>query len=372
MKHDGSVEGSTDRSGVARLGCQRSRLGRLAEWGLRSTAMLSLLAVGRLVAAPPPPSAVDAFKRLLDAPPVIERLVYRETLPPRPSAVIPMDVGISRSTNYAIYEIRWQTNAMSARTLESNLSSERLAAYRAAFTLWDENFWFLDNSTNLFVYHLEHNRVRHGHVPASYDAAWYRISRYGEIINLGLSHLKPGSVRWDQDRFSATGLADKKPMTVTGSISHLSNGIPCELSVRYSNSTAVVDYRLAYEYDERRTSFYPRRVSLFVKHGARETEYRRYEILSLKTSRHALPETYFDPDGRLRSPSVRLQLLTNDSIYIRLPSGKLIEGQVAIPHSSLSRAEHYRNRYFYMSLGLVTMACFRAFVQSKQESTRQL
>jgi hypothetical protein len=329
---------------------------------LTTAVMLSASEVtGPLVSS----TGMEAFKRLLDAPPVIEQLIYREKLPPQPNALIPMDVGVSRSTNYAVYEVRWQTNAMSVRTMELHLPVGRSDAYRTTFTMWNDNFWFLDNRTNAFVYHLEHERVRRGYVPPSYDAAWYRISRFGEVLNLGISHISPGSVRWDGNKFSVRGLADKQPMSVMGAISGLTNGIPCELTVRYSNAMAVVEYRLAYTYENYSPPGYPKRVSLFVKHGLKETEYRSYEILSVKTGSRSLPETHFDPDDLLQTKSMQLRFLTNDSIYLQLPTGKLLESRASMPNSRLTGADYYRNRYFYFSMSLVTVVFVRVFTRKK-------
>jgi hypothetical protein len=329
----------------------------LATTVLQSLTSQSTAAVGTASAG------VDAFKRLLDSPPVIEQLIYREKLPPTASAMIPMDVGVTHSTNYALYELRWQSNAMSVRSLESNVPAGKADAYRATFTVWNDNFWFLDNSTNVFVYHMEHESVRSGHVPPSYDAAWYRISRFSEVMNLGISHIKPGSVRWIGDRFSAQGLADKQPMSVTGRISRLTNGVPCELDVRYSNTMAVVDYRLSYEYASSAPSGYPKRVSLVVKHGSKETEYRSYELISVKAGNRPMPETHFDPDHLRDNRSIQLRLLTNDSIFLRLPTGKLLESRASLPNAKLTQAEYYRNRYFYLSMSLVTLVFFRAFIR---------
>jgi hypothetical protein len=305
--------------------------------------------------------AKERFKLLLQSPPVIRSLVYREKLPPVPNKPVPLDIGIANSTNYALFEVRWQTNGMVARQLRSTNDVDRMSG--VLFTVWDDNICFLDTPTNAFFYHLEHDRVRRGHVPPAYDAAWYRISRYAEVINLGLSHLSPGAVRWDGDKFSATGIADKKPMFVTGEIGGLTNGIPCELRVQYSNDMGLAQYRLAYQYDTFRPPFYPTRIKLLFQHRGKEIEYRTYDILSVTAAPAPLPEALFTPERTFHGNQTQFRFYTNDSIYTRLPSGKLLETPASFPKLTLTREEYYRNRYIYALAVLMTAGFLRLAVK---------
>src|SRR5690242_15066456 len=104
---------------------------------------------------------VARFKRLLESPPVIEHMLFREKLPSAPNQSITLSGGIGASTNYAMYELRSQTNGLLVRRLASrdDLTTSRISG--TAFTLWEDRFWFLDAGTNAFLYYLEHERVRH-------------------------------------------------------------------------------------------------------------------------------------------------------------------------------------------------------------------
>ena len=66
--------------------------------------------------------------------------------------------------------------------------------------------------------------------------------------------------------------------------SRLTNGIPSELSVLYSNDMGVARYRIAYAYHHYAPPFLPDRVTLFFQAPEKEIEYRTYEILSLRAA----------------------------------------------------------------------------------------
>src|SRR5689334_1279745 len=66
------------------------------------------------------PSDPDrAFKLLLSAPSPLTQLVFREQLPPVFNRPVPLQGGIKGSTNFALYELRWQSNGLVVRSLDS-------------------------------------------------------------------------------------------------------------------------------------------------------------------------------------------------------------------------------------------------------------
>jgi hypothetical protein len=297
----------------------------------------------------------EAFKQLLSAPPPVAQLVFREKLPPVANEPVPLQGGIEGSTNFALYQLRWQSNGLVVHSLRS--TNQTSAAQRAdvGFTLWNDTFCFLDIGTNAFVYQLEHQRAQQGQVTPSYDAAWYRVSRYGEVLNLGLSHLWPGTVHWDGDRFTARGIADKKAIYLTGVLSSSSNGLPCELKVAYSNDMNVAHYRIAYEYTPEIQLPFPGRIRLFFQNRGSEIEFRSYELLSLTRAQTPMPRESFAPEALTQTApkSGPMRYLTNGSIYIRLPSGQMLETPAASAKLSLGREDYHRNRYFYAATALV-------------------
>ena len=48
-------------------------------------------------------------------------------------------------------------------------------------------------------------------------------------------------------------------------------------------------------------------------------------------------------------------LLTNGSVYTRLPSGRVIEAPRGLPNLRLSAGDYARNRFYYMAAGAWTL-----------------
>jgi hypothetical protein len=301
---------------------------------------------------------VASFKQLLTCPPAIEHMMFRERLPVAPAKPVPLDGGIAGSTNYALFELRYQSNGLYVRQLATTNDMTRGQLSRVNFTLWNDMFCFLDAGQGAFFYRLEHERARRAQVPPAYDAAWFRVTRYAEVLNLGLSHLWPGTVHWTGDAFRAQGIADRKPIFVSGRITRLTNDMPCELRVQYSNDVGVAAYRIAYGYARHEPPHFPSSMTLYLQHGGKEIEYRAYEILSLTPARAPLAEALFSPERFLRENRLQRRYYTNDSVYLALPSGRMIETRASSASLSLSRRDIYRNRYFYMVMALVTVMFF--------------
>jgi hypothetical protein len=168
-------------------------------------------------------------------------------------------------------------------------------------------------------------------------------------LNLGLSHVWPGSVRWTGDRFVAQGIANKQPMLLSGLISRFTNNIPCEMTVCYSNTLGIARYRIAYEYHSLKPPLFPSRISMLLQTGGREIEYRSYEVRSLKRATRPMQEISFSPEAIQHVNDLPVKYLTNGSVFIRLPSGRLLEAGGVPAKLSLTAQDHYSNRYFYAS-----------------------
>jgi len=313
----------------------------------------------------------QAFKLLLSAPPPLAQLVFREKLPPVFNRPVTLQGGIKGSTNFALYEVRSQSNGLVVRSLNSTNELPTAHISKVAFTLWEKDFCFLDIGTNAFFYQLEHDRAQKGEVTPSYDAAWFRVSRYAEILNLGLSHIWPGSVRWQDDQFSAQGIADKQPIYVLGSISRRTNGIPCELTVAYSNQMNVAHYRIAYEYAPEVQPLFPARISLFFQHRGSEIEFRSYEVLSITRASGPMARELFSPDRFLGFKSAPSRYLTNDSIYMQLPSGRMLETPAVPAKLALNRADYFKNRYFYAATLFVAAFFFVLMIRTNSSQHQE-
>jgi len=331
------------------------------------------LGLTAFAASPPDPNPISTpdrtnpvhlaqFQRLLSEPPVIREMLFLEKLPTEIGRPPSLEHGITTSTNFSIGLLSWQPGAMSYRNLSSTNVASETGIRGPAFFLYNDIISFAESPTNLLVYRMEHDRAQQGSFPPAYDAATYRLRRMGEPINLGLSHLLPGSVRWDGLRFQATGSADKKPIQVLGEISAFTQGIPSELRVLYTNAQVQARYRIAYSYSRIEPPWYPDSITLYFILGDREVEYRTYRILSVQTSSEPLPASHFDPNSYLPPRQTQISLATNDSTYLVLPDGSLLETPSGVsPRTQLSPSDYYRNRYAYVTMAAISIA-FAVFI----------
>lgn len=295
------------------------------------------------------------FKTLLEAPPVVARLVFSETLPKDPTKAVPLDTGLADSTNRIFYELRWQPNAMFCRQIRRPDDITNQAIVGACFSVWEDKLYFLSAGGNPMLYVLEKEKAKRGDYPAPYHASLIRRCRAAEPLNLGISHLQPGMIRWEGNQFKVVTTADKKAMYIRGDVSGFSNNIPCELTVQYSNDMGVANYRIEYHYDTYAPPYYPSRITSYFRYHGKEICYRACQLLSIQTAPKALPESSFDPSPYILASRRALLYLTNDSIYFKLPSGKLIESPSSVPKLKLSSVDYRKNIGYYLAAATVTL-----------------
>ncbi|MCI0540401.1 MAG: hypothetical protein L0Z50_34800 [Verrucomicrobiales bacterium] len=296
----------------------------------------------------------DRFKALFSAPPIVERMIVTERLPKDPIHAVPLDTGLADSTNSVTYELRWQSNAMFLRTLARPSDSTNYVMGSPCFTLWDDHFYFLDNTKAAVLYVLEEENAAQGTYSGAYHATMIRRGKGTQILNLGVNHLNPGMIKWDGDGFLATGIADRRPIQIQGQITGYTNDIPSEMQVDYFNETGLARYRILYEYHSYRPPYYPARIRINLLYKNREVEYASYAIDSVSIAAKPLPRSHFDPAPFIEANRLQVQYFTNGNVYSKLPSGGLIETFGAAPKIKLSARDYRSNGYYYLAVGAAT------------------
>jgi hypothetical protein len=317
--------------------------------------------------------AAERFKRLLNAPPVIEQLVYSRALPEAGRVAVSAENPIAGSRNVEFYELRWQTNGMFCRQLLAPEQARDNDVRGECFSLWNDRFCFLDALTRPSVYVIERDKLARGIYPDAYHAAHIRMTDALLPLTFGISHIYPGQLRWEGDSFTGCSMADKKPIWIRGRISGFTNAVPNELRVQYSNDMGHAEYRVQYDYAAEAPAGYPSRISNYLVGGNKELLYSVLTVLSIRTTNRSLAESHFRPSAELGPGKPSWLYLTNDAIYSSLPSGGLIEAQVSRPSFRLSGRECYKNRYYYLGAALWTVALFALGLRasSKPKATKE-
>ena len=299
------------------------------------------------------PNATEIFKRLLSAPPIVRQMVYLDKVSPLPRSAEPLQAAASDSAGYTRYFLTWQPNAISFHTAPKVSTTDSRTYYDEFFLGWRNEFYFLNGRQFAFRYQHGPGELKPGPFPAAYHAALIKQHAAYEPINLGLNHLMPGSVVWEGENFSAVGSADQKPMFIWGRISVISNHVPTEMQVHYSNDMGIANYRISYQYSEYQPPYYPSRISTYFQHNRKETECDN-RILSVAATNTPLPRAAFEPLSYLTSNHMSLRVLTNNSIYTQLPSGRLVETPGATPKMHLTPTDYYANRYYYLAVIIIS------------------
>jgi hypothetical protein len=312
----------------------------------------------------------DHFKALLSSPPTIERMIFTERLPKDPTHAIPLDTGLADSTNVLTYELRWQTNATLLRTLRHSASFTNYSMWGKCFTLWNDQFYFLDNPKSAVLYVLEEAQAAEGNYSGAYHATLIRRGKAAQVLNLGVNHLQPGAIRWDGDSFSVSGIADKRPIQIQGHITGYTNDIPSEMHLEYFNESGLARYRLQYDYEKYGAPYYPARIIINLLHENKEVEYQNYGIQSILIAERPLPKSHFDPAPFIEANHLQLQYFTNGAVYSALPSGQMIETFGSVPSLKLSSGDYRLNRYYYLAV-LAIAAFFLAMLIRETKTERK-
>jgi hypothetical protein len=295
------------------------------------------------------PIGLERFKALLSGPPRIERMIYSQTLPPSARKEPFLQTGLAGSANRAYFEVRWQPNAMLHRQLSSPAQANDDTITGQCFSLWNGQFYFLDANTKPALYVFEEEKANQGTYSGPFHAAHIRMTEAAEPLNLGISHISPGSVLWEGSSFSLVTMADKKPNWIRGDITGFTNGVPNELRVQYSNDMGSARYRIAYDYADYRAPYYPSRIRAHFVRDGKEIVYSEFNILSLAVADQTLSEAHFNLSSVMLADGRSLLYLTNDTLYGRSRSGELVEAPAGVAFLRLSRREYYRNRYYYLA-----------------------
>ncbi len=317
-------------------------------------------------------SGKDAFKRLLDSPPVIERLIYTETLPPENKSPLSYAEGILGSSNYFHGLLRWQEGAFLFAELNAPNVEEGYRLSGRDFLQYDGLFTFIHSRTNTTVYQRAEDTLDRVSVSTVEDTAVYRTRRRIEPITLGISHLLPGQVEWEGDQFRAVGIADRKAVDISGEILSLSDSRPDKLAVRYASDVGAADYVIHYSYENPDILPFPNRIENVFHYQGKEILYREYEISDVSLGTESLPKSMFTPELITQMENSTTHVATNGTFYLKLDGGQLLEVPSGVaPKTKLSKGDYWQNRYVYAFLLIVIVGYGAYFVRSGALASRK-
>jgi hypothetical protein len=319
--------------------------------------------------SPPSESVTDAFKRFVESPPPLE-IVYRKKLPPVLGEPRPMDVGLSLSTNYVYRRLRWQPNAFQLREAASltELAGEHVRGQFVA--RYEDTYWDFDTGGRVLVWNRTFADPGPNDISQAVDD---RLSEAGEILNMGIWLLPPGSIRWEGDRFR-TRAETVETVVVEGQLS-VSNDLPDQLRIKIKGSSSVVNYLVRYDFDSSLAMrCVPSRIRTFQLLGTDEVEAGEIRVLQVRSPQTSFARKDIDPENLYSANGTFVAHLTNGILFRRDSSGRLVKlGEPVRPSPLASLSLRHRavsNGVLWAALGAINLSILVLLVRAKKARTQ--
>lgn len=316
---------------------------------------------------------VAAFKHFIESPPHIKQLIYRRKLPPVVGKEPPKDVGLQYSTNYEYWHLRWMPNAFSHRIIKNSSSFDPLSASDRCVFRYGDNYCDLDGGTRAMQWTHTTGESFQNPVATVIDE---RVREAGEVLNLGVFNLAPGSITWRSNKFEA-----KSPYVqnqcVSGELIFDQKG-PRQMNLEYKRPTGYARYTIRYHFNKPLAlSYVPNEMTTYLVRDHDEIEMSQLTIEDVTISQTALDRALFDPEPIVAKQGSTVLVYTNAALHLRLPD--LTLERILEPKESMNRYIHSKsgksNRVLFCTLvGLVNAVLFALLLRviGKQQTKKGL
>lgn len=311
-------------------------------------------------------STLEQFKSFISNPPPIERLIYRVTLPANPSRP---DLGVARSRYFQEFFAAWQSNSWFVRQVRPDddlksfvLRGQSIFGNRDLYWLLEPGTatrWFDDDprveGVKIDLPTTSPNRTK--------GVRELRGRSLFELLNMGVLNIKPGTIRWEGNRFRVDHAERKQK--IEGELFASADGLPSYMRVSYTEGTNKVDFVSRYTYEQNAgLPYLPSRVQTFRlelgdDHGR---EKRSFTILSMRPSPVPLPEVVFDPGPIIASNRLALRFYTNGAMYQLNEYGEFVLAKENAP----GKVRTHNRSGFFLIASLTTAAFFVLMVRTKR------
>jgi hypothetical protein len=319
---------------------------------------------------------VGAFKQLLSSPPNIESVSWRKLSISERTNDIPVTnwAGISYISE-SFFFARWQPKSMFLRTASSQLDA--ISAYlqtgdlagRDGSTFWSRTSRGLatewrDPSYSEF-------KIRSGPPLGFYN----RCRDLCEILNMGIMHLQPGSVKWETNRFAARGYVPelKLQLEINGSLECDPDETPKLMHVQYRSRIAVWDYLLKYQYDTNSSSTLcdlPYRIEAFNVRGPTARKQAEWNLFEIRTTTNRLQDILFSLPPVREDEHHRILYFTNGAFFAKNALGGL--SPVSPGNVPLLSGNNWADRnYYFGAIVASTLLAAAILLKTKRQKQHQ-
>jgi hypothetical protein len=260
--------------------------------------MLPLTNVRRVNAAElqdKPVDQVQAFKAFVETPPAILKVVWERSNPDQPS----------KGSNF--FTGRWQQNAALinvCKTREAALQAIPDTSMPRIVSRYGTDYWhYYDKALTFWIDKGRRDEANN----QVWTAYVWELSKLASVINLGITYVEIGALRWQGTSFTYNNPAEGR---VSGSLKLSEDGKVSALRIHMDLKDPAYaeprpfDWEIEYQYDRRLgiphlpSSF---RYYLLSSEGAKVMPLDKVTIYELTAAEELVPKAYFEPQSYVKA-----------------------------------------------------------------------
>jgi hypothetical protein len=266
-------------------------------------------------------SDAQKFKKFIESPPIISKIVYSHYYPGRTNLSPPTFV-LARFQPGCFFKLT-TTNATEA--LDPLASTGPWGARIEC--QYHDLFWNLKGPNRQLVF-WDRSATPDGmeNNPLS-STVMHSLRNFSHYLHMGVQHAEIGSIRWVGDAFKLTNVVDGSEWRLTGNLVANDQGraqeLNLELILREKQFTATRTgyWSIVYGYDSSLSlPFLPSKITTYWQESTNSKVLDEYAIFEIETSNAPLPEKAFDWTGYVKSNS-QIYFVSNRSI------GHVVDGK---------------------------------------------
>jgi hypothetical protein len=315
---------------------------------------------------------VQQFKNFLASPPNIEQVAWRKlSITDQTNEQRVADWPGANYVSQSFFAARWQPNCLFLRSA-SNAIDALVIDNRVGDTLGRKgnSFWSRTPKGLTTIWQdtmLSPTQIRHGPPLAFHN----RARDIFDVLNMGIMYVEPGSVKWEENQFSATGYVPelKLEVSISGTLKCDANQLVKQSDVQYTSRIAIWKYVLKYSYGTNNVPpFLPDRIEVFFQSDTGSRKFAELQVLSMKTSARPLENGLFELNLASWTNSSQILYFTNDTWYAKNAFGELspvVPGAINLPNMQKLN----KHDYYFGAVAVNTLFAAVLLLKARQKHT---
>ena len=253
-----------------------------------------------------------------------------------------------------LYHVRYQKDAFVIREIGSqeDASLDRIQGRNIYAGHFGSNYWAIEGGRVLKLFPDANKMIQEFQNPEVALIEAPRRKLLGALY-FGFHLLDPTSIEWlDDSKFTGSSFRGEK---FRGDILEVVGGLPT-LFKWYSEADSELQFVTQCNYAKNHDmSYYPTNISIKAEMKGKTIPVIAYRILSLRTSRESMSETYFDPLRYFsRTSDSQTLVLSNGVYYGEMKDGSYMKVHTATPQDVLYGGRGSSKKVIILGFGVLS------------------